>query len=98
MGVRDNTVEVELGVGETYCRGSDILIGIEEIAANSHANAPGLGFARAHGTNKLSVSNLASLWDLMWVYEKHRVVAASGFSSKVVFLEALSAATPFVGE
>jgi len=46
----------------------------------------------------LSVSNLASVWNLMWMYEKHRVVAASGFSRKVVFLESLSAATQFVGE
>jgi len=98
VSIGDHTVEVKFGVDEANRRGSDVLIGVKEVASNSHADAPGFCLAWAHGANELSVSDLSSVWDLMRKDEKHGIVASYVFVERTMFGEALSAATPFVGE
>jgi hypothetical protein len=89
---------VKFGVNKANCWRADILTGVKAITTNSHAEAIGLSFSRTHGTNKTGVSNLATGRDLPRFDEKHGVVATNLFADGSRFVEALSAATPFVGK
>jgi len=57
------------------------LVSIEEVAANSHADAPWFSFTWAHGANKLSESDFSSVWDLMGQDKEHGIVAANMFTN-----------------
>lgn len=65
VGIRDDAVEVELGVNETNSGRADILVSVETVATNSHADAVGFGFARPHGADKVGIGNFAASRNLM---------------------------------
>ena len=69
VSIGNNTVEVELGVGETNRGRPNILVGVKTVAANRHADAVGFSFAGAHGADEICIGDLAASRDLIWVDE-----------------------------
>lgn len=65
VGVGDDTVEVKFGVDEPDGWGANVLIGVEAIAADSHADTVWFGFAGSHGADEVCIRNLATSRDLM---------------------------------
>ena len=98
VGVGDGAVEVQFGVGKTDGGRTNILVRIEAVAANSHADAVEFGFTRAHGAHEICIGNLAASWDLMREDEDHRVVADDVLADGPRFGETLGATAPLVGE
>ena len=74
------------------------MVSIETVAADSHANAIGLGFARSHGADEVGVGDLSTGRDLMGINENHGVVAEDLVATGTGFGEALGAAAPFIGK
>lgn len=78
---QDDTVEVELGVSDTNRSGrTNILVSIEAVAANRHANAVGFGLAGLHGADEIGISDLAASRNLMGHDKNHGVVATDLFA------------------
>ena len=98
MGIGDNTVEVEFGVDDTDGRGADILVSVEAVATDSHAEAVDFGFAGAHSTDKVGIGDFAAGWYLVWKNEYHGAVSSDLLADWSRFLETLGAATPLVRE
>ena len=98
MSVGNDTVEMKLGVDKTNSGGSNILVGIETVPADSHANAIWFSLTRSHGANEVGVGDLATGGDLMGINEVHGVVADDVVTTSARFGEALGAASPFVGK
>ena len=98
VSIGNDTVEMKLCVDETNGRRTNILVSIETVATDSHANAIGLGFARSHGADEVGVGDLATGRDLMGINEDHGVVAEDLVVTGAGLGEALGAASPFVGK
>ena len=96
MSIGDDAIDVKLGVGETNSRRSDVLIGIEAIATDGHADSENLGLARSHGADEVGVCDLAARRDLVRFDENHCVVAADLFADGARLCETLSAAPPLI--
>ncbi len=98
MGVGNHAVEVEFEVDETDGGGADVLVSVEAITADSHAETVYFGFAGAHGADEIGVCDLAASRDFVGQDEDHGVVAGNLFTDGAGFADTLSAAAPFVGE
>ena len=96
VGIGDNAVPVEFSVDEADGRGANILIGIQEISTDGHADSPLFGFAGAHCAHKLGIGYFSAGRDLIWEDEEHCVVATNAFTDRVIEVEALCTASPFV--
>ena len=98
MSIADDAVEVEFGVSEANCGGTDVLISVETVSANRHSNAVWFSFAWAHGADEIGVGNLATSRNLMRINKDHGVVSEDLFRKRARFRETLSAAGPFIGQ
>ena len=96
MSVGNNTVDVEFGVDYTNGRRTNVLVSVETIATDRHANSENLGFAGSHSADEVSIGDLAANRDLMRENEHHGVVAENGIAGGARFFETLSAASPLV--
>jgi hypothetical protein len=88
---------VQFGVSDADRRRASILASIESVTTDRHANATGLGFARAHCTDKGSMRNLASSRDLAGKNKENGLIADNVASRGTISDEALRTASPFVG-
>lgn len=66
---------MELQIGDTDGRGANILVGIELVTSNCHADVALFCFARAHGANESGIGDLATSRDLVGRDEIDGVVA-----------------------
>ena len=98
MSIGDDAVEVEFGVGEANCGGTDVLISVETVSANRHSYAICFSFAWAHGADEIGVGNLATSRNLIRINKDHGVVSEDLFRRRARFRETLSAAGPFIGQ
>ncbi len=98
MSVGDDTVDMKFKIDESDGGGADILISVEAVATNGHAETVDFRFAGTHGTNEVGVRDFAAMRDLVGQDENHGVVASNLFTDRAGFAETLGAATPFIGE
>ena len=96
MSIGDDTVEVELGVSDTNSGRTNILVSIEAVAANRHANAVGFSLAWSHGADEIGISDLAASRNVMWFDKNHGVVATDLFTNGAGLHETLCAAAPLI--
>ena len=87
---------MEFGVDNTSGRRTDVLVSVESIATNRHANSENLGLAWSHRADEVSIGYFAAKRNLMRQNEHHGVVAENGIVGGARFFETLSTAAPFV--
>ena len=75
MGIGDDAVDVQFGVGDSNRWGTYVLIGVQSITADCHADAVDFGFSWSYGTDVSGVGDFAIGRDLGWQNEEHGVVA-----------------------
>ncbi len=96
---QDDTVEEELGVSDTNRSGrTNILVSIEAVAANRHANAVGFGLAGLHGADEIGISDLAASRNLMGHDKNHGVVATDLFAIGAGQRETLCTSAPLISK
>jgi hypothetical protein len=88
---------VEFGVGDTNSRRANVLISIESVTTDRHANAVGLGFTRAHCADKGSIRNFASSRDLAGKNKENGLIADDVGRRGTISDDALSTASPVIG-
>ena len=98
FGIGDGTVDVQFGVCDTNSGRACILVGIEAIAANRHANATWFSFAMAHGADEVGVCYFATHGDLARRDEKDGLIANNMSIRRTIHGETRSAASQFVSE
>jgi hypothetical protein len=75
MGIRDHTVEVNLCVSDANGGRTDILVSIEFVTTNGHADAVNFSFVGVHGADKVSYFSTGG--DLVGFYKKDGLSAVN---------------------
>ena len=70
MRIGDGAVEVNFGVGYTYGRGADVLLGVKIVTADIHLYAIDFRLSGSHCVYKVFVGDFANRRYLVWFDKK----------------------------
>lgn len=98
MRIRDDTIEVELGIHNADSGRADVLIGVKAIATHRHADAEDFSLAGTHGADKVCIGHFATSGDLMGKNENHGVVSKDAIGDGAGLSDPLGASAPLVGQ
>ena len=71
MRIGDGAVEVNFGVGYTYGRGADVLLGIKLVTADSHLDAIEFRLIGSYCAYKVCVGEFVTSRYLVWFDKKY---------------------------